>query len=90
MGGLGEEINRGKALGAVAFGGQEGKIAGHGLGVAADIDHPFGGHAGHALDELGGGAFAGRVHENDICSLPGGRRFCDPLGGISGTLKRFF
>lgn len=48
MGGLGEEINRGKALGAVALGGQEGKIAGHGFRIAADIDHPFGGHAGHA------------------------------------------
>ena len=42
MSGLGEEINRGKTLGAVALGGQEGKITGHGLGVAADIDHPFG------------------------------------------------
>ena len=84
MSGLGEEINRGKTLGAVALGGQEGKIAGHGFRIAADIDHPFGGHAGHALNELGGGAFAGRVHENDICPLPGGRRFCDPLGGIGG------
>ena len=45
MGGLGEEINRGKALGTVALGGQEGKITGHSLGIAADIDHPFGGHA---------------------------------------------
>ena len=48
MGGLGEEINRREALGAVAFGGQEVKITGHGLRVAADIDHPLGGHDSNA------------------------------------------
>ena len=66
MGGLGEEINRGKALGAVAFGGQESKITGHGLRIAADIDHPAGGH----LDDGGEGglvaALAGRVEDDDV------------------------
>ena len=48
-----EHIHRGKALGLIAQLCQGGKVAGEGDGVAADIDHPFGGHAGHALDELG-------------------------------------
>ena len=78
MGGLGEEIHWDKAFGAVAFLGQESEVAGHGLGVAADIDHPLRGHPGHALKEPGGRALSGRVHEDDVCPLrrlPGSTRW---------------
>ena len=63
---VGEHIHRREALGAVAFLGQESEVAGHRLGVAADVDHPLRGHAGHALDELRGGALPGRVNEADV------------------------
>ena len=67
-----EHIDRGEALGPVAFFRQQSQVTGHGLRVAADVDHPSGGHADDALDELGRRAFAGRVHEDDVGPLPGG------------------
>ena len=54
MAGMREHIYRGKALGAVAFFSEESEVTGHGLGVTADIDHPFRGHPDDALDELRG------------------------------------
>ena len=81
---VGEHIHRREAFGAVAFLGQESEVAGHRLGVAADVDHPLRGHAGHALDEGGRRTLPGRVHEDDVGLLARVGGFPYPCGGVSG------
>ena len=90
MAGMGEHIDGGKALGAVAFMGEEGKVTGHGLGVTADIDHPFRGHPDDALDELRGRAFPGWVHKNHVGTLSGVGGFPDPCGSVGGKEPGIF
>ena len=79
-----EHIHRGAALHAVTLFRQQGEVTGQRFRVAADVDHPLRGHAGHALDELRGGAFPRRVHEDHIRTLPGCGGFADPAGGVGG------
>ena len=81
---VGEHIHRREALGAVAFLGQEREIAGHRLGVAADVDDALRGHAGHTLDEGGRRTLPGRVHEDDVGLLARVGGFPYPCGGVSG------
>ena len=79
-----EHIDRGEALGPVAFFRQKSQVTGHGLRVAADVDHPLRGHAGHAGKEFRGRALARGVHKDHVCLLPCCGGFTDPAGGIGG------
>ena len=82
--GVGEHIHGGAAVHSVALLGQQGKVPCQGLGVAADVDHPPGCHLHHALEELRGGAFPGRIHKDHVRPLPCLCRFADPAGGVGG------
>lgn len=57
---LGEEVHWGEALCLIPMAGKKRYIPRQGFGVAADVDHPAGGHFGHGGDALGRAAGAGR------------------------------
>ena len=56
---LREQVYWAELGGAPAEAGEGGDVAGEGLGVAADVDYPAGGHFGHGGDALGRAAGAG-------------------------------
>ena len=84
-----EHIHRLHFLHAVTFTGQDGRIAGGGGGVAADIDQAAGRHADHSVQGRLVAAFAGRVHDDDIGGQALGGQPGGCLAGV-GTEKAAF
>ena len=66
MTGLGEEVHGREPFCLIPVPGKNGYVPREGLGVAADVDHPAGGHFGHGGDALGRAAGAGRVQEDHV------------------------
>ena len=66
VGGLGEEVEEVEFGEGVAGGGEEDEVGGEVLRGAGDVEERGGGDAGEEGADLGAGAGAGRVEDNEV------------------------